>query len=378
MPSADILRSSSIAQSARVLQLQGLFDVPVAERSEMHWHVTLPIEDRPWNIGLIVGASGSGKTTVARELFTPQLISEFDWSDSKSIVDDFPKGMSIKEITALLSSVGFSSPPSWLRPFRVLSHGEQFRATVARAMAESSDLFVIDEFSSVVDRTVAKIGSCAIARTIRQRNQRFIAVSCHFDIIDWLQPDWVYDPGTDSFQWRELQCRPSIDLEIRMVHRGAWQVFKNHHYLSAELSNASRCFCAFAERQPAAFTAVCFFPHPKRPGWREHRTVCLPDFQGVGIGNALSDFVASLYRASGYPYFSTTTHPAMIRHRAKTETWKMNRTPGRNPPHSGTRNGGKRLWTSLLSTGRLSAGFEYIGPVRVQEAREFGIIKRPA
>ena len=49
---------------------------------------------------------------------------------------------------------------------------------------------------------------------------------------------------------------------------------------------------------PAAFTAVLAFPHARRPGWREHRTVCLPDFQGVGIGNAMSELVASLFVAT--------------------------------------------------------------------------------
>ncbi|MEV1247900.1 hypothetical protein [Nonomuraea sp. NPDC049750] len=65
--------------------------------------------------------------------------------------------MSIKDIVALLGAVGLSSPPAWLRPYRTLSNGEAFRASIARALAESGDLVVIDEFTSVVDRQVAKV-----------------------------------------------------------------------------------------------------------------------------------------------------------------------------------------------------------------------------
>jgi len=370
VPSASILRSCPIARTARVMQLEGLFDVPVTDRSELTWHVNLPIEDRNWNVGLIVGASGSGKTIIAGELFGERVINGFDWPGDKALIDAFPVTMGIKEITGLLSSVGFSSPPSWLRPFRVLSNGEQFRATVARAIAQANGLFVIDEFSSVVDRTVARIGSHAIGKAVRALGAQLIAVSCHYDIIDWLQPDWMYDPGTDTFQWRELQRRPPIELRIFRVDWAAWKLFKYHHYLTSDLAKSATCFCAFVEDQPAAFTAVLSFPHAKRSGWREHRTVCLPDFQGVGIGNAMSEFVGSLYRATRRPYFSTTSHPAMIRHRAKSALWKMLRAPSRTAQQG--RSGEQRL-ARTHATNRLTAGFEYVGPMRAEEARGFGL-----
>ena len=160
------------------MQMLGIFDVPPSERSIETWQVNFDLPQE-WNIGLIVGPSGSGKTTVARELFGDYIVKDWQWSQNKSILDDFPKDMSIKEITDLLSSVGFSSPPSWVRPFHVLSNGEQFRVNMARTLAESKELSVVDEFTSVIDRTVAQIGSAAIAKTVRRRKQKFIAVSCH-------------------------------------------------------------------------------------------------------------------------------------------------------------------------------------------------------
>ena len=274
MPSGRILVGVPIVRTARSAQLEGLFDVPPTERSEQVWDATLPIEDRDWSIGLIVGPSGSGKSTLAREMFGQYLPAPAEWSSDKSVVDGFPPEMGIKEITALLSSVGFSSPPAWLRPFHVLSTGEQFRVGVARALAETREMTVIDEFTSVVDRTVAQIGSAAVAKTVRRSGKRLIAVTCHYDVEDWLQPDWVYQPHINRFQWRELQHRPVIDLRIERCPVEAWAMFRQHHYLSADLNRVARCFVALWRGTPVAFASVlpAMGFHNR---WREHRTVCL-------------------------------------------------------------------------------------------------------
>lgn len=344
------------------MQLEGIFDVPPSEKSAETWTVNLDLPAE-WNVGLIVGASGSGKTTVARELFGDNIISGFEWSNDKSLLDDFPKEMSIKDICNLLSSVGFSSPPSWVRPFRVLSNGEQFRVNMARVLAESKELAVVDEFTSVVDRTVAKIGSAAIAKTVRERNQKFIAVSCHYDIAEWLEPDWIYQPATNEFAGGRSLRRPKITLEIKRVHSSAWQLFRKHHYLNTSLNTSAVCFCAFWEGVPVAFTAVLHFPHPKRKNTkREHRTVCLPDFQGVGIGNAMSDYIGSLCRGLGYSYLSQTSHPAMIRARNASRNWRMIAKPNINTQTMGNDFTGKIVAEKTRGhASRFRATFEYVG-----------------
>lgn len=358
MPRLNVVRESKIIKTPRLMQLEGIFDVPPSEKSAEKWTIDFELPES-WNVGLIVGPSGSGKSTVARELFGDSLVSGFEWSKEKSILDDFPKEMSIKEISALLSSVGFSSPPSWVRPFHVLSNGEQFRVNMARTLAEKKELAVVDEFTSVVDRTVARIGSAAIAKTVRQHNQKFIAVSCHYDIAEWLEPDWIYQPATNEFTGGRLLRRPKINLEIKRVHSSAWQLFRKHHYLNTSLNTSAVCFCAFWEGVPVAFTAVLHFPHPIRKNTkREHRTVCLPDYQGVGIGNAMSAFIGALCKGLGFSYLSTTANPAMIYARAKSNQWKMTKAPKTNS------NGGRNRIASLAKTYadlRYTAAFEYIG-----------------
>jgi ABC-type glutathione transport system ATPase component len=164
-----IERPTEVQQTARVKQASGLFDLPPARKSEQVWDVDLSGLPHEWHVGVIVGPSGAGKTTVTTELFGKELVAGWPWPVDKSILDGFPVGMSIKDITGLLSSVGFSSPPAWLRPFHVLSNGQQFRVNLARTLAEKPGLAVVDEFTSVVDRTVAQIGSAAVAKTVRRR-----------------------------------------------------------------------------------------------------------------------------------------------------------------------------------------------------------------
>ena len=58
-----------IRDTPRVQQVRGMFDLPAEATSRLEWDVRLPLDERPWHIGLIVGPSGCGKTTVARGSF---------------------------------------------------------------------------------------------------------------------------------------------------------------------------------------------------------------------------------------------------------------------------------------------------------------------
>ncbi len=286
-------------------------------------------------------------------------------------MDGFPRSLGIKEITGLLCSVGFSSPPSWLKPFAALSTGEQFRVNVARTLAESPDLAVIDEFTSVVDRDVAQIASAAVQMAVRKRGQRLVAVTCHYDVAPWLEPDWIYYPQTGEYIAGRSLRRAPIQLEIARVHRKAWELFKQHHYWSSSLHKASKCFLGTVRGRPAVFTAVLSFPHPARPAWREHRTVCLPDFQGVGLGVSMGEYIASLFRATGKPYQSTTTHPGLLRHRLRSTLWRLLRKPSLCSGGSDTAITGMK---ETMSTQRYTAGFEYVGPPSHEDARRFGLL----
>lgn len=144
-----------------------------------------------WNIMLICGNSGSGKSTILRELFGKPKQIEYD--RDKAVISQFPN-LTEEEVCDLLCSIGLSSVPSWLRKPQELSNGEKARLDIAKAIYDSNGgLVVLDEYTSVVNRSCAMSMSYALQRYARQKNLKVVIASCHFDIIDWLQPDYVFN-----------------------------------------------------------------------------------------------------------------------------------------------------------------------------------------
>lgn len=202
MPTFDIIKEVKPKQTFRVASVIGKFDLQSDHIIEQFkGNIDLPKE---WQIGLIIGKSGTGKTTIAKQLFPDSYITNFQYS-AETILDDMPKNCTLEQITNAFNSVGFSSPPSWLKPYSVLSNGQKMRVDLARAILDEKHFFVFDEFTSVVDRNVAQIGSFAMQKAIRKTDKQFIAVTCHFDVQDWLLPDWVFNTDTMTFQSFEGQ-----------------------------------------------------------------------------------------------------------------------------------------------------------------------------
>jgi len=400
---------SPLHRSFRVEQVAGMFDVPLAERLTESFQVELPPRDGDWQIGAIVGRSGSGKTTVARQVFGDCLWRPAEWPRDRAMIDGFPPGPT-RPITELLTAVGLSSPPAWVKPFHVLSQGQQFRAELARALLESSkaDSHVdnrrstiagssegrgaeemgstgdeerppaprsgpppvcFDEFTSVVDRAVAKIGSAAVARAIRRGRvaARFVAVTCHYDVLQWLTPDWVLDMATGRLA-RGCLRRPDIKLRLYRCRHAAWRLFKRTHYLSGGLSRGAATYLALWEETPVAFVAVVNGFGGRRPARRISRVVVLPDFQGVGIGAAVTNRVAAMYRDRDLRMRIVTGHPAMIAFLRDSPAWRIDavrKTGWRPRTQQVPPRPGEKLyrqdWRQSASAGRAVVSAEYVG-----------------
>jgi GNAT superfamily N-acetyltransferase len=372
-----------VYDSFRVQQVAGLFDVPLSEKATERFQIELPDESDEWQIGLIVGPSGSGKSTVARRAFAQELYTGSEWLEDRAVIDCFGPsgasgsndGLSVRHVVELFTAVGFSSPPSWVKPYHVLSCGERFRCDLAKALAvgvgregdsidskfglaaDANRLVVFDEFTSVVDRNVAKVCSAAISKGIRRGHipGRFVAVTCHYDVAEWLEPDWVLDMATGRLQRRRLR-RPTIDLSIHRCRLAAWQLFKRHHYLSGSLAPQARCYLTTWEGVPVNFCAT--LPVIARKNHRRFtRIVTLPDYQGIGIGMRATEAVAALHRTEGKRINVTSSHPAMIRHCQHSPLWKAI-----NVKKSGGGRQKSRLFPAYRNAaGRSVVSFEFVG-----------------
>ena len=304
--------------SYRAARVKSLFNCESG--ANFNLDTDLPIEDTDWKIGVIVGPSGSGKTSIGMRrgaLYGPT------WPTDQPIIDAI--GSDFDAATGALSSVGLGSVPAWLRPFHVLSNGERFRATLARLVCEAPEFAVVDEFSSVVDRQIARVGAGAFAKAWRRTGGRVVLLSCHYDIFDWLQPDWVFDTATAQFERGCLRCRPKLEMSIFETNWRHWPLFEPHHYLSVPKMMAATNYVAAIDGDLVAH--VAFSTSPGLIEARACRLVVMPEWQGAGVGmRFLNEFCGRWLRgenryAKPMPTLFHTSHPGLCAALRRDRKW---------------------------------------------------------
>jgi GNAT superfamily N-acetyltransferase len=317
----EIKHRCSDFNSYRASRVKSLFNA----ESGCNWeHVAdLPIEDKYWKIGLIVGPSGSGKTSIGGRI--APIYDLYDgWPADVPIVDAIAPDGEFDAVTGALAAVGLGDVPAWLRPFHVLSTGEKFRAGLARLVSERPERVIVDEFTSVIDRQIAKIGSMAFAKAWRRGTGQIVLLSCHYDIAEWLQPDWIYDTREARFSRDCLRRRPDIKLCIYKVKGSVFRHFKPHYYLDLPYPVAAEYFVGMVENEPVCHVAVC--PMFTSKAYRATRLVTMPEWQGAGVGtrflNAIAEYHLQGHGRCGrrFPTFFHTSHPqlcAALRHSKK-------------------------------------------------------------
>ena len=170
-----------------------------------------PIVPSNFKIGLIVGPSGSGKSLLLKEFGNE---SQINWLTNSAIVSHFS---SSDDAINRLIGVGLNSIPSWFKPYNILSNGEKFRANLARQLKSN---IVIDEFTSVIDRNVAKSVCASIKKFVDNNNiNQLVFASCHYDIIEWLRPCWIFNTLNGQLQDGRLLQRPKIKINIYTSNR---------------------------------------------------------------------------------------------------------------------------------------------------------------
>lgn len=262
---------------------------------------------------IVVGSSGSGKSTILKAWGMTEHEFDLDNQIYKLFESD-------KDAEYHLIAAGLRSVPTWKRSLSQVSNGERHRAEVALAIAKGN-LF-IDEFTSLVDRDTARALCVSLNK---MNNTQLTLATCHKDVLNWINFDYAYD--TDSGQWLDkelLRQDREISLHIEPCDpKKVWGLFKKHHYLSGKINLACNAWVVTYNNKPIAMSSVIAFPSGNwKNGWRGHRTVVLPEFQGMGIGTRVSDLIAGYIVSTGARYFSKTSHPAFGEHREKSKNWK--------------------------------------------------------
>lgn len=336
------------------------FDIQNREETEVNINFSLgEAKDFDWNIGVIYGSSGSGKTTILKKMGQ---LSKSEFDSEKSLISNFD-WLEPEDASRLLSSMGLSSVPTWLRPFHLLSNGEQFRAELAYKIgrAKDNEVVLIDEFTSVVDRDVAKSMSFAIQKYIRKNNKRMIVASCHYDIMEWLTPDWVCSPQKNGGALERSpllrSSRPNIELQVSRVESSTWDLFKEHHYLTESVNKSCKFLLFTWNDKPVGIVAVINSPGLNRANAVTiSRIVILPDFQGLGLGAIISDFCGGIFVENNNRLYIRTIHPALGVYFDDSKDWK-----GTSTNHKTAGGGGIEGDKYSKRVDRVSYSHEYIG-----------------
>lgn len=298
----EIKLKSEIYKSFRCQVAANSLDIDAEKKSIHHLiieNVKLPSD---WNVGLIYGASGSGKTTLATNIFGKDIFKTI-LDEDKPIIEQFPLEYSYEDCANILNGIGLNSVPCWIRPVKTLSNGQKARAEAALLMCLNNEYVFIDEWTSVVDRTVAKAMSLCVSKFAKKNNKKIILLSCHYDILEWLQPDWLIDcnkqkfelPKTDDFFFTK---REQLEFTIKEVERSTWKYFSKYHYLS-ELLPGGKIFLYGLFHGQNQIGFQCFANYtPLRKGhkiiFHSNRTVIHPDYNGLGLGIKLINETSKL------------------------------------------------------------------------------------
>ena len=347
-------RTSTLELDDLTVEACAEFDYEVSTIAFYPWEA--PVLPQEWGIGVIVGASGTGKSLLLEtfgELETPE------WNPTRSVISHFNDAQSAKE---LMYAVGLSAVPTWAKPYQVLSNGEKFRVDLARQIKDNA---VIDEFTSVVDRTVAKSASNTFQKYVRTNNVRNVVIAtCHRDVLEWLQPDWIIDTDAGMYCLQPKEClqRQPLVAEVYEVRHSMWDYFVEHHYLNDALVVSARCYLAVIDGVPACFGSVLALPSGTlKSSFRGHRLVTKPDFQGLGLGVRLSDWQGEQYRVQGNRYFSKTTHPRLGQYRDNSPLWKATSKNHHRRSDVERQKLRSTKFSQWKTSGRMSYSHEYVG-----------------
>ena len=355
----EVILKSDVNKEFRCQVAANSLDIDVEKKSIHHLKIDNIKIPNNWNIGLVYGNSGSGKTTMIKHLFGENIF-DVKLDENKPIINQLPKDLSYEDCAKLLNGIGLNSVPCWIRPIKTLSNGQKARAEAVYLMTKSEKVVFIDEWTSVVDRTVGKAMSLCLHKYAKRNNKKIILCSCHQDVLEWLQPDWMIDcnkqefilPKSEDFFFKK---REKLKFEIKKIDRRSWKYFSKYHYLSERLPGGKLyLYGLFYNNNQIGFKCFAnYTPYTKKNRkegkkiiFHSNRTVIHPDYNGLGLGikliNETSRLLLNKIDCRIMAKFSSTpVYKAMI----KQDVWKylgFKRTMGKMQFGKGIRKAGFR------------------------------------
>ncbi len=164
----------------------------------------------PGNVILITGASGTGKTLLLEALdnsIQSPLVSTNgtaavrtqgivgwmeDFRTQRPLIEELARVRGAEAAIAALNRTGLSEAFVYLKPYRLLSRGQKYRARLARLLLSKANIWLLDEFCADLDPISAKIVAFNLRKlAVRNKVIAIVAAANHRHFLDALKPSQV-------------------------------------------------------------------------------------------------------------------------------------------------------------------------------------------
>lgn len=189
--------STEVERSSRVLEIAEAFGIGLDDKEFVVFD-NLDLEIEQGDVVYITGQSGSGKSTVLRELAAAMseaglTVSDIDKVDLKDVPLIDQIGKTTQEALTLLSIAGLNDAYLFIRKPSELSDGQRYRFRLAKLIESGAKVWIADEFLAVLDRTTAKVIAFNLQKIARRAGATVLVATTHSDMVEDLAPSIYID-----------------------------------------------------------------------------------------------------------------------------------------------------------------------------------------
>jgi hypothetical protein len=188
----NIAYKTGVEITPRTTVVAEAFGLGIDEQRQFVIYDNLELEIAETDVVYVTGDSGSGKSVLLsrlQQIFKDKAMSmnQVKIDKTRPLVDTV--GKSAEEAIELLSRVGLNDAFLFLRKYPELSDGQKYRYRLAKMFENSAQIWLCDEFCSLLDRDTAKIVAYNVQKIARKIGRGVFVATCHTDLLEDLKPN---------------------------------------------------------------------------------------------------------------------------------------------------------------------------------------------
>ena len=312
----NISYKTGVEITPRTSEIAKAFGLGIEEEKEFIIYDNFSLEIGEKDIVYITGDSGSGKSVLLRkleEIFKDKAVNMnlIEVEKEKPIIETV--GESVGEAIEILSRVGLNDAFLFLRKYSELSDGQKYRYRLAKLVESKAQIWICDEFCSLLDRETAKIVAYNVQKMARKLGKGVFVATCHTDLLEDLKPNvhihkrfgkevnvQYYEPLKDF----SSECSLLRQVRIEAGNRQDYLRLADFHYRSHKLPPPRQIFKASKNGE---VVGVIVYSYPaltissrrlalkERLSFKElnerlsciSRVVVHPKYRSIGLGQKL-------------------------------------------------------------------------------------------